>query len=96
MRQGHSEALALVNVYKTDPSILPQQNDMISSNTNKDANAIGDTKDLDSDPDIKRANLLVELHHRVKVAYLETGLDRELQQARRDVDAVLRTLETGH
>jgi hypothetical protein len=48
--------------------------------------------ETDDDPDIKRAKELVALHYDVKVKYMESGLDRELLQARNDVADVLDSL----
>jgi hypothetical protein len=48
--------------------------------------------ETDDDPDIKRAKELVALHYDAKVKYIESGLDRELLQARSDVSNVLDSL----
>ena len=48
----------------------------------------------DEDPDLKRANEIVSLHNDVKVKHLESGLDYEIIQARRDVEKVLAALRS--
>jgi len=49
--------------------------------------------ETESDPDLTRAQDLVALHHSVKVKYLEEGHDAELLQCRRDIAAVLSSLD---
>jgi hypothetical protein len=44
-------------------------------------------------PDLQRARDLVTYHYSVKVAHQENGLDVELVQARKEVDAVLGQLD---
>ena len=53
-----------------------------------------DTEDTESDPDLKRAKDLVELHYQVKVKH-SGGLDKELLRAREDVERVMRDLGWG-
>ncbi|EXJ62969.1 hypothetical protein A1O7_03413 [Cladophialophora yegresii CBS 114405] len=47
------------------------------------------------DQDLQRANELLSLHYGVKLKYLETGPDPELEQAGRAVDEVLASLRTS-
>ncbi|KIW10159.1 hypothetical protein PV08_11120 [Exophiala spinifera] len=49
---------------------------------------------LANDQELTRANELVSLHHNVKVKYLETGPDPELEQAAAMVDRVIQDLKT--
>ena len=44
-------------------------------------------------PDLQRARDLITYHYSVKAAHQENGLDAELVQARKEVDAVLRQLD---
>ena len=46
----------------------------------------------DEDPDLQRAKDLIDLHYKVKVKHAGGALDQELEQARREVGEVLRTL----
>ena len=48
--------------------------------------------DDSSDPDLKRAKDLIELHSSVKVAH-QDGTDQQLSDAREAVEKVLRTLK---
>ncbi|KIW71445.1 hypothetical protein PV04_03613 [Phialophora macrospora] len=48
--------------------------------------------DTGRDKDLQRVNELVSLHYDVKLKYLETGPDPELERAGRDVDEVLAAL----
>ena len=50
----------------------------------------------DTNPDLKRAKDLIELHYSVKVAYEDQGVDAELIDARQKVDGVLRDLNRIH
>ncbi|KAI4288543.1 MAG: hypothetical protein L6R35_002194 [Caloplaca aegaea] len=47
----------------------------------------------ESDPDMQRALDLLELHHDVKMKHVK-GEDRDLMQARKEVDTVLARLES--
>ena len=75
--QGHEEALALVSVHK-------------SVNGNGDANAVAAAGK--EDPDLDRAKELVDLHYGMKLKYRENGLDQDLLQARKDVEAIGKAL----
>ncbi|KAJ5306468.1 hypothetical protein PENANT_c031G10287 [Penicillium antarcticum] len=75
---GHNEALALVNVHKTNAS--PESAETANVSTDKD--------------DLRRAKELVELHYEVKARHANGTVDEELNQAREDVQRVLRELST--
>ena len=79
--QDHDAALALVSVYKTDASFTGDPN----------VNSLSDTK-VQEDPDMQRALDLVRLHYDVKINHIQAK-DTGLQQARRDVDNILKTLK---
>lgn len=46
----------------------------------------------ETDPDLKRAKELVDLHYGMKLKYRESGLDQDMLKARRDVESVRRSL----
>lgn len=59
-----------------------------STGSNSSQNAQENT-----DPDLKRAKDLMDLHYGVKVKQMEGGLDDGLRQARKNVDEVLSSLK---
>ena len=70
--------MALVSVHKTERT--------------SDTSASIPKNGLESDPDLKRAKELVDLHYGMKLKYRESGLDQDLLQARRNVESVKRSL----
>jgi heptaprenylglyceryl phosphate synthase len=46
----------------------------------------------ETDSELQRADELVSLHYDVKLKYLETGSDAELEKAAEDVEKVLRDI----
>ncbi|MCJ1451812.1 hypothetical protein MMC28_002152 [Mycoblastus sanguinarius] len=78
----HSAALALVSVNNLQ-TLSTAGNDG-SSVTEQDVKA-------EEDPDMQRATDLVELHYSVKIRHKQ-GEDAGLQEARKDVDRVLKKL----
>ncbi|KAI9720390.1 MAG: hypothetical protein M1812_002896 [Candelaria pacifica] len=83
---GHEEALRLVN-----SSIS------LSTAFNSDTSDTGNTtkvkpRNEESDPDIQRANDIMELHQTVKVKHAQS-LDADLQQARSEVRELLERLK---
>lgn len=87
--QGHSQALALVNVH--------QNTSDASTSAPNDPNAREgkDVEDIQK-PDLKRAHELVHLHYDIKAKHFQGQdwvVDEDLQRARTDVNRVLQDLK---
>lgn len=90
--QTHEAAIALVKPAATTNASEVGQ---VSSPPNGASitNAINAPSAADeTDSELQRANELVSLHYDVKLKYLETGPDAELEKAAQDVEKVLRDL----
>ncbi len=87
-RQGHKEALNLVNVHR---STLRSTEDA-SGHSEREESPAASNANSKKDADLQRAKELVELHYRVKLKYLEEGPDAELEKARDDVKGVQNVL----
>ncbi|KAI9813094.1 MAG: hypothetical protein M1827_004314 [Pycnora praestabilis] len=92
----YDSALALLNASKDLPSKLTTPTTSSSSPPSysppqrpSQSRQISDQ--ANSDPDLKRAKDIMELHYGVKVRY-EGGLGEEMREARRRVNGILREL----
>ncbi|KZF25918.1 hypothetical protein L228DRAFT_264355 [Xylona heveae TC161] len=81
---GHDEASALVNAHKTLGNAKAEK---IENQTQ-----MLDPRD---DPDLQRANDVMELHAAVKLKHSH-GVDEALQRSRADVRRILSSLTTSH
>ncbi|OCT54880.1 hypothetical protein CLCR_03188 [Cladophialophora carrionii] len=87
---SHEAAIALV---KPPAPAGAEATDTTAPNESEDVAAHSSGRDTRrDDQDLRRANELISLHYDVKLKYLETGPDPELEQAGRDVDEVLAAL----
>ncbi|KAJ5111440.1 hypothetical protein N7532_001975 [Penicillium argentinense] len=84
---GHHEALALVNVHRTDFDTPVRSGSISAPNDSAVASEPSQTN-----KDLERAKELVELHYEVKSRHIDGQVDPALQQARADVNKVLREL----
>jgi len=89
---SHEAAIALVKPTATTngteiDQVFSPPNDASITNTINTPSAAGET-----DFELQRADELVSLRYDVKLKYLETGPDAELEKAAEDVEKVLRDL----
>jgi hypothetical protein len=82
--QGHSEALALVNVHKN----------LSDRESTEPGSASADKSQTQDRDDLRRAKELVELHYEVKARHANGTVDEELRLARQSVRRVLSELSS--
>jgi hypothetical protein len=90
--QGHEEALNLVNVHRSTSRPTEDahgQCDSKGTRTSSDGKS-----DLKRVLNLQRAKDLVDLHYKVKLKYMEEGLDADLQKARDEVMRVQKTMSS--
>jgi len=81
----HGAALKLVSVHE----VLQQDKERTGSSTS----AVDTTQsNKDNDEDLERANELCILHQDVKMRHIQHGFDKELVEARENVQKVLASL----